>query len=97
MEQAETLLKGTDGSANLNSKAVTHLANHVKSTFAAYGDLMREYEANIELVDPQLKNNELLVKVVSEFENAWGIAANQISDPERLEQLNLFSKLLFKT
>ncbi len=58
---------------------------------------MREYEANIELVDPQLKNNELLVKVVSEFENAWGIAANQISEPERLEQLNLFSKLLLQT
>ncbi len=96
LEHAEKLLQGADGDQS-DSKAVTHLANHVKSTFAAYGDLMREYEANIELVDPQLKNNELLVKVVSEFENAWGIAANQISDPERLEQLNLFSKLLLQT
>ena len=37
---------------------------------------MREYQTNIELVDPQLRNNEPLVKIVSEFENAWCIAQN---------------------
>ena len=58
---------------------------------------MREYQTNIELVDPQMRNNEHLVKVVSDFENAWSIAQNQIRMPERLNQLDMFSKLLQKT
>ena len=55
---------------------------------------MQTYQTNIELVDPQLKNNEPLVKVMSEFENSWCIAQNQISQPELREQLDKFSKLL---
>ena len=44
-----------------------------------------------------MRNNEHLVKVVSDFENAWSIAQNQIRMPERLNQLDMFSKLLQKT
>mmetsp|Transcript_8573 Transcript_8573/g.11829 ORF Transcript_8573/g.11829 Transcript_8573/m.11829 type:complete len:123 (-) Transcript_8573:273-641(-) len=58
---------------------------------------MREYQSNIELVDPQMRNNEPLVKVISDFENAWTIAQNQIGKPERLSQLDLFSKLVQRT
>jgi len=35
---------------------------------------MREYQINIELVDPQLKNNAALVKVVNQFESSWSLA-----------------------
>ena len=58
---------------------------------------MQTYQTNIELVDPQLKNNEPLVKVMSEFENSWCIAQNQISQLELRDQLDKFSKLLQRT
>jgi len=34
--------------------------------------LLRKYEQNIEIVDPQLKNNPELVKALLTYENAWG-------------------------
>ena len=56
------------------SLAVTRLARNVSTSFLAYRELMRQYESNIELVDPQLKNNEPLVKTMTEFENSWSLA-----------------------
>ena len=58
------------------SRAVLKLANNVSETFEAYRDLIRQYMTNIELVDPQLRNNTSLVKTMSEFENAWSLAQN---------------------
>ena len=34
---------------------------------------------------------------MSEFEEAWSLAQNQIGEPSRLKQLNEFSKLLWRT
>ena len=62
-----------------------------------YRQLMRQYQTNIELVDPQLKNNEPLVKVITDFENSWSLAQGQIGQPDRLEQLDQFSKLIIQT
>lgn len=67
------------------SLAVTRLAKGVSSSFMTYRQLIRQYQTNIELVDPQLKNNEPLVKIITEFENAWSIALSQIGEPQRLE------------
>lgn len=58
---------------------------------------MKQYSQNIELVDPQLKNNEPLVKVITAFEDAWSLGHNQIGSKDRLGQLDLFSKLLEQT
>lgn len=92
LEQSEQLARRAG-----HSRAANRLAHNVLASFNHYRQLMRQYMVNIELVDPQLRNNEPLVKVVSDFENAWCIAANQIGQPERLTQLDLFSKLLEKT
>jgi len=67
------------------SPAVTQLASQVSSTFMTYRQLMRKYQTNIELVDPQLKNNEPLVKLMTDFENAWSLAQSQIGEPKFLE------------
>ena len=82
LEKAEVLMEPRQVAKH--SRAVTRLAKNVQSTFDAYRQLIREYQTNIELVDPQLRNNAALVKIVSEFENAWCIAQNQLSNPERL-------------
>ena len=79
------------------SKAVTNIAGRVRSAFESYRTLVRKYQENIELVDPQLKNNAALVKVVSDFEDAWGLGQNQIGCDEHLKQLDRFSRLLDQT
>jgi len=53
------------------SKAVRNLAERIKKTFLDFKQLLRKYETNIEVVDPQLKNNIELVEILVEFENSW--------------------------
>jgi hypothetical protein len=36
-----------------------------------FRNLLKKYEQNIEVVDPQLKNNVELVEILVEFENTW--------------------------
>ena len=53
------------------SKAVRALAERIKKTFLDFRNLLKKYEQNIEVVDPQLKNNVELVEILVEFENTW--------------------------
>jgi hypothetical protein len=53
------------------SKAVRVLAERIKKTFMDFRNLLKKYEQNIEVVDPQLKNNVELVEILVEFENTW--------------------------
>lgn len=53
------------------SKAVRKLAERIKKSFLDFKVLLRKYEQNIEVVDPQLKNNAELVEILVEFENSW--------------------------
>jgi hypothetical protein len=50
---------------------VRSLAERIKKAFLDFRQLLRKYEQNIEVVDPQLKNNVELVEVLVEFENSW--------------------------
>ena len=52
---------------------MTALSGRIRVAFDSYRTLVRKYQENIELVDPQLKNNAALVKVVTDFEEAWGL------------------------
>lgn len=44
---------------------------------------MRKYEENIEMVDPQLKNNQDLVEMLQEYETLWEKGLNYLLDPKR--------------
>ncbi len=57
--------------SNYKSRAVRRLAEQIKSTFLALRLLLRRYSENIEVVDPQLKNNPDLVDALVAFEKAW--------------------------
>ena len=65
---AEGILRGN--SPNL-SKEVRNLAERIKKAFNDFKNLLRKYDQNIEVVDPQLKNNIELVEILVEFENSW--------------------------
>jgi len=58
--------------SNLQSRAVRRLADQIKKSFNDLRALLRKYQENIELVDPQLKNNQELVDLLLKFEKSWG-------------------------
>lgn len=97
MEISEDILGFKPNNDKGFSKAVKGLAGKVQKTFDAYRELMHKYEKNIEVVDPQLRNNDALVEVLKSFEDTWSLANSQIVDQERLRQLNEFSWLLINT
>jgi hypothetical protein len=41
---------------------------------------MRKYNENIEVVDPQLKNNQELVEVLNDLERAWTLGKEYFLD-----------------
>lgn len=40
--------------------------------------LIRKYSENVEVVDPQLKNNSELVEVLSDFEKTWSLGKENL-------------------
>ena len=85
MQTAENILEIERYRKRDYSKAVKDLADKVKTSFNAYRVLMQKYQKNIEIVDPQLKNNAELVEVLTLFEDSWGLASNQLGSEERIE------------
>ncbi len=53
------------------SKAVRTLAEQIRNSFMNLRYLLRKYEQNIEIVDPQLKNNPELVEALLSYEASW--------------------------
>jgi hypothetical protein len=46
---------------------------------------MRKYDENIEVVDPQLKNNPELVEVLSELEKSWTLGMEHLLNTTKCE------------
>lgn len=73
------------------SRAVRSLAERIKKSFQDFKNLLRKYEQNIEVVDPQLKNNVELVEILVEFENSWSQGLTYFLNSKKLNQLLHFS------
>ena len=48
---------------------------------------MRKYGENVEVVDPQLKNNAELSEVLSDFEKTWTLGKEHLLDPIKCNHL----------
>lgn len=57
-------------------------------------NLLRKYDKNIEMVDPQLRNNPDLVTALVEYETSWEKGANYFCDIEKKRYLLHFSGAL---
>lgn len=79
------------------SKAVRNLAEKIKKSFQDFRNLLRKYEQNIEVVDPQLKNNVELVDILVEFENSWSQGLTYFLDMKKCNQLIHFSSIVEAT
>lgn len=76
------------------SKSVRELAVKIKGAFQEFRKLLTTYEENIETVDPQLRSNEGLVKVISEFEVLWEKGNEFLVDQKKLEKLLSLSQTI---
>ena len=81
-------------SAN-QSVAVRQLCTHIQRSFNNMKNLFLErYAENVEVVDPQLRNNPELVHLVARFEKAWCLGRTHLVPKDEREQLISFSQLI---
>lgn len=76
------------------SKSVRHLAENIKKSFSAMRKLFQKYEDNIEIVDPQLKNNPELVECLNSFESTWEKGKEYLLNVNKYTQLLFFSQMI---
>ena len=55
------------------SRAVYKIAKAIRDIWAKIRLLLVKFSENIEIVDPQLKNNADLMTILTEFEYLWSI------------------------
>ena len=65
---AEGLMRRT---AHAHSNALKVLFSNMRKAFNDLRKILRRYEQNIEMVDPQMKNNPELVDCLIAFETSW--------------------------
>lgn len=74
-----------------SNRAVRALAGQIRNAFGQLRELFRKYDQNIEVVDPQLKNNAELVKALSDYEASWEKGKMFFLNAVRCNQLIFFS------
>jgi hypothetical protein len=79
---------------NNKSRAVRKLAEQIKITFNNLRLLLRKYSANIEMVDPQLKNNADLADTLLSLEKAWDKGREFFLNRRELDMLVSLSELI---
>lgn len=73
------------------------LAEKIRNSFSAYRCLLKKYEANIEVVDPQLKNNSDLVEALTKFEESWERGKTYILNAKRYNRVVYVHNFIEKT
>lgn len=76
------------------SKAVRSLAEKIRNSFVNLRSLLRKYEQNIEIVDPQLKNNPELVESLLTYEATWEKGKEYFLNGKTCGQLIHFSQII---
>lgn len=76
------------------SKSVRHLAEAIKSSFLDIRKVLRQFEDNIEIVDPQLKNNGELVDALYKLESTWEKGKEYLLNVNKYSQLLFFSQMI---
>ncbi|CAG9323865.1 unnamed protein product [Blepharisma stoltei] len=73
-----------------------NLADKIRHSFTVLRALFRKYEINIEVVDPQLKNNPDLVEGLVKFEESWERGKAYILNSKRYNKVIYLHKLIEK-
>ena len=76
---------------------IKNLAEKIKQAFIGLRMLFRKYAQNIEIVDPQLKNNPDLVEALVKFETSWERGKIYFLNSKKCNQLIFLSNLIEST
>jgi hypothetical protein len=76
------------------SESLRKLAVNIKTSFENLRGLLRKYADNIEMVDPQLRNNPDLVELLVDYEKYWEKGKIYFLDKKRCEQLIFFTNVI---
>ena len=76
------------------SKGMRNLALKIKNSINSLRLLFKKYSKNIEEVDPQLKNNKKLAKLLLNFENKWEQGKIYLMNKNKFNQLLFFSQII---
>ena len=76
------------------SKGMRNLAFKIKNSILSLRLLLRKYSKNIEEIDPQLKNNKKLAKLLFNFENKWEQGKIYLMNKNKFNQLLFFSQII---
>ena len=93
LKAAEVLIRRMSTPA----KCVKNLAEKIKQSFLALRLLFRKYSLNIEIVDPQLKNNPELVNYLVSFESSWERGKIYFLNSKKCNQLVFLSNIIEST
>lgn len=77
------------------SKAVRMLCEKIQKSFMSIRRLfMERYAPNVEVVDPQLRNNPELVHTIAQFEKDWCLGKTHLVPKRNKDHLISFSALI---
>jgi hypothetical protein len=79
---------------NNKSKAVRKLAKQIMISFNNLRQLLRKYSKNIDIVDPQLRNNSDLTDALLSLEKAWDKGKEFFLNPKEFDLLVSLSELI---
>eukprot|EP00826_Nyctotherus_ovalis_P057033 TRINITY_DN7791_c0_g1_i17.p1 TRINITY_DN7791_c0_g1~~TRINITY_DN7791_c0_g1_i17.p1 ORF type:complete len:318 (-),score=74.23 TRINITY_DN7791_c0_g1_i17:99-1052(-) len=89
--EAEKILRRV---SNYKSRAMRVLSLQIKTVFNRLRTLFRGFAENIDLVDPQLKNNVELTEALLAYEKAWEKGKEFLLDEEKFKVLMSMSELI---
>lgn len=93
LKAAEVLIRRMSTPA----RCVKNLAEKIKQSYLGLRVLFRKYSLNIEIVDPQLKNNPELVNNLMNFESSWERGKIYFLNSKKCNQLVFLSNIIEST
>lgn len=76
------------------SQNLRRLAHKIIASYQNLRDLLRRFRDNIEVVDPQLRNNPDLVEALLEYEKNWEKGKVYLLNSKRCDQLIFFTNVI---
>jgi vacuolar-type H+-ATPase subunit I/STV1 len=86
-------LKLDNLSQSCNS-SFSKLYENINTTLSSIRLLLTKYSENIEVVDPQLKNNSELVEAITDFENIWTKGKLYLLDDQKFKCFIVLSQYI---
>lgn len=91
------ILKAAEGllrRVSAQTKCISNLAEKIRQSFIGLRSLFKKYSQNIEIVDPQLKNNPELVDALVKFESTWERGKIYFLNSKKCNQLIFLSSTI---